>query len=330
MSQTMLNVYDLETRRKTAVLQNAFNIVETHELNQIYSLTFTLPSNDEKVQYCQPRHFIRWGDDGELYRIKGIKQNDSDTGTVVYDCEHVITTLCDNLLFGSYSYGGGSIKTSDVITWLLNQQKVKNWTLGSCDFSRKFEYGWEQENLLNALYAIPKEFSTPYKWEFDTTVYPWKISLKIIDGSKHPEYYLRAKRNILSSGKTADFADICTRIYPLGYGEGINQLNIKDVNNGKAYLQSPDSIISQYGLVEKVLVDRRFENPESLKAYARTMLDNLQTPAFSRSFDITDLYPMTMQDLDNAEVGKICRLTEDGTNAYITKTVHQWDEAGSL
>ena len=45
---TMLNVYDRQTRKKTAVLQNAFDIVETHELNQIYLLSFSLPSTDEK------------------------------------------------------------------------------------------------------------------------------------------------------------------------------------------------------------------------------------------------------------------------------------------
>ncbi len=145
-----------------------------------------------------------------------------------------------------------------------------------------------------------------------------------------PEYYLRAKSNILSSGTSAEYADICTRIYPLGYGEGVNQLTIRDVNNGLPYLQSPDTIVARYGLIEKVLVDRRFENPESLKAYAQTMLDNLQTPHFARTFDVTDLYPLTSQNLDDAEVGKVCKMTGDGSIAYITKTVHQWDEAGSL
>lgn len=330
MSKTMLNIYDFTSKRKTAVLQNAYDIVETHELNQIYTLTFTLPSTDEKVKYCQPRHLVRWGDDGELYRIKAVQQTDNDTGTIVYECEHVVTTLCDSLLFGSYTYGGGNIRTASVINWLLNQQKTRNWVLGKCDFDRRFEYGWEQENLLNALYAIPKEFSTPYKWEFDTTGFPWKISLRKIDDSVNPEYYLRAESNILSSGTSADYADICTRIYPLGYGEGVNQLDIRSVNNGLPYLQSPDNIIKQYGLVEKVLVDRRFENPESLMAYAQTMLDNLQTPSFSRSFDVTDLYPLTIQNFDNAEVGKICKMTGDGTIAYITKTVHQWDDVGNL
>lgn len=326
---TMLNVYDLN-RKKSAVLQNAFSIIETHELNQIYTLSFSLPADDEKTQFCQPRHFVRWGEDGDLYRIKAPKYSESNTSVITYECEHVITTLVDNVMFGSFQYGGASVKTSAVITWLLNQQKVQNWQLDQCDFDRKFEYLWEQENLLNALYSIPKEFAQPYKWVFDTTVYPWRISLKAIDPTVNPEYYLRARSNILASGTDADYANICTRIYPLGYGEGVNQLNIKEVNNGVAYLQSPQTYINKYGIIEKVLVDRRFENAESLKAYAQSMLDLYQEPTMSRSFDVTDLYQLTSQPWDNAEVGKICKMTQDGTVAYITRTTRQHDKAGDL
>ena len=327
---TMLNVYDRQTRKKTAVLQNAYNITETHELNQIYTLSFSLPSTDEKNQFCLPRHFVRWGDNGELYRIKAPRVDEGNVGTVTYECEHVITTLCDSVMFGSFQYGGASVHTRATINWLLSKQKQQDWVLDVCEFDRKFEYLWEQENILNALYSIPKEFAQPYKWTFDTTVYPWKLSLRAIDETVKPEYYLRAKSNILASGSSADYANICTRIYPLGYGEGVNQLNIKDVNNGVAYIQSPQSIISQYGIVEKVLVDRRFENAESLKAYAQSMLDKYQTPSMSRTFAVTDLYPLTGQSWDDAEVGKICRMTQDNTTAYITKTRRVHDEAGSL
>lgn len=328
--KTLLNVYDRSTRKKTAVLQNAYDIIETHELNQIYTLSFTLPSTDEKNQYCLPRHFVRWGDNGELYRIKAPKQNESNIGTITYECEHVITTLCDSVMFGSFQYGGRSVHTAATITWLLSQQKQQDWVLDVCDFDRQFEYLWEQENILNALYSIPKEFATPYKWSFDTTVYPWKLSLKEIDPTIKPEFYLRARSNILSSGTSADYANVCTRIYPLGYGEGVNQLTIKDVNNDVPYLQSPTSIVDQYGIVEKVLVDRRFESAESLKAYAQTMLDLYQTPSMSRTFDVTDLYPLTNYNWDDAEVGKICRMTQDDTTAYITKCKWQRDKAGDL
>ena len=324
----MLNLYDLN-RRKTAVLQNAFDITETHELNKIYSLSFKIPANDEKVKFCQAFHFARYGE-GELYRIIKTDLTDSETGVLTVTCEHVIATLVDDLMFGVVQYGGGTIKTGDVINYLLEKQKQANWILSECDFDRKFEYLWEQENLLNALYAIPKEFSKAYKWTFDTHSYPWKLSLKAIDESVHPEYYLRAKRNLLSSGTGQDYADVCTRIYPLGYGEGINQLGIKEINNGIPYLQSPAGIVAQYGIKEKVLVDRRFENAESLKEYAQTMLDALQTPSMSRSFSVVDLYPITGAEIDNAEVGEICRMTGDNTTAYITRVSHVWDQPGNL
>lgn len=327
---TMLNVYDRLTHKKTAILQNAYNVIDTHELNQIYTLSFTLPSTDEKTKFCLPRHFVRWGEDGELYRIKAPKQDESDIGTITYECEHVITTLCDTIMFGSYQYGGAGVRTEETIRWLLSQQNQQDWVLDVCEFDRKFEYLWEQENILNALYSIPKEFAKPYKWSFDTTVYPWKVSLKAIDTTVKPEFYLRARSNILSSGTAADYANICTRIYPLGYGEGVNQLNIKDVNNGVPYIQSPQNIIDQYGIVEKVLVDRRFENAESLKAYAQSMLDVYQTPTMSRTFDVTDLFPLTNYDWNDAEVGKICKMVQDETIAYITKTQWQRDKAGDL
>ena len=350
---TMLNVYDRSTRKKTAVLQNAFNIVETQEINQIYSLSFTLPYDDEKNKFCLPRHFIRYGDTGELYRIKAPVVSENNTSTVTYECEHVITTLCDDIMFGSFVYGGRGVYTTATINWLLNQQKTKNWRLGTCAFSRQFEYNWEQENILNALYSIPKEFAANYIWVFDTINYPWTISLKAIDKTATPEYYLRAKSNILASGTSADYANICTRIYPLGYGEGVNQLTIKDATvtnvvksgnvniNGEVsetsttkynntYIQSPQAYIDKYGIVEKVLVDRRFEQANSLFGYAKQMLEVYQEPTMSRSFDVTDLYPITNKPLDDAQVGKICKMTGDGTVAYITRTQRRLDVAGDL
>lgn len=341
---TLLNVYDRATRKKTAVLQNAFDIVETQELNQIYSLTFTLPAEDNKNIFCQPRHYVRYGDNGELYRIKSPKVSENNTSTVTYECEHVITTLCDTVMFGSYTYGGKGIYTTDVITWLLNQQNTKDWKLGECDFTRQFEYNWEQENILNALYSIPQEFVNQHMWVFDTTSYPWTISLKLISKNVTPEYYLRAKSNILSSGSSADYANICTRIYPLGYGEGVNQLTIKGAtvdNEGnavavggttynKTYIDAPQTYIDKYGIVEKVLVDRRFEQANTLYGYAQRMLDVYQEPTMSRTFDVTDLHQITNKPMDDAHVGKVCKLTVDNTKAFITKTVRHWDVAGDL
>ena len=326
---TKLNVYDLN-RKKTAILQNAYNIVETQTLNKIYTLTFSLPATDEKAGFCLPFHYVRWGEKGELYRIIKSGVSESDITTLNVSCEHVIATLCDDIMFGVEQYGGAEVATEEVINYLFSKQKTQNWRLKSCAFEMNYEYLWEQENILNALYSIPKEFATPYKWSFDTTVYPWLISLEPIDETIKPQYYIRAKRNLLGSSTQQNFADICTRIYPLGYGEGVNQLNIRDVNGGVPYLQAPDNVIEQYGIKEKVLVERQFESAESLKAYAQTMLNSLQSPSMSRTFDVVDLYEITSADIDNAKVGNICKMTVDDTISYITKTVRTLDKAGDL
>lgn len=329
MTQPFINIYD-RSISKTAVLQNAWQIVESQELNQIYRLKFSLPSDDVKNEFCEPFHFVRHGDSRQLYRIHKTDRQEAATGQITYECEHAVTTLCDTLLFGSYTYGGTGYRTKAAIQWLLSKQKIQNWKLGKCDFDEAYEYLWEEENLLNALYSIPKPFTSPYKWVFDCRSYPWTLSLKRIDETADPEFYIRAKRNLLSSGVSQDSSDICTRIYPLGYGEGVNQLTIKDVNNGKTYLEAPAAVIQKYGIIERVLVDRSFENAESLKAYGQKMLDELSSPTAERSFDVVDLYPITSADIDQAEVGKICKMTGDNSIAYITRTERVLDEQGNL
>ena len=52
-----------------------------------------------------------------------------------------------------------------------------------------------------------------------------------------------------------DPQNIVTRLYPLGYGEGINQLNIKGVNDGVPYIQSPKEITDKYGIIERVWIE---------------------------------------------------------------------------
>ena len=331
----MINVYD-RNLRKTAVLQNAFSVKETHILNGIYEFEFSMPLEDTKVEFCKPFNFVRWNDDGALYRIIKHTDKNSDTGIISFYCEHAICTLVDNVLFGSYGIvdlqaytGANVVYTESWLQWLLSKQTVKRWQLGTCEFNRKFEYGWEQENLLNALYSVAEVFTEPYQWTFDTSHYPWTVNLVKIDSSIHPEYYIRAEKNLLEADTESDSTNIITRIFPLGYGEGINQLTIADANNGIKYLENT-AATAEYGLIEKVLVDRRFENADSLKEYAQTILDKLSVPTYSRTFSISDLYELTDTDIDKAEVGKIVKLVLDDTTTYITKTIKNYDVAGDI
>lgn len=299
----MLEVFN-KKREKLGILQNAFDIKEEKKLNSIYHFYFSLPYNDFKNSHCEAFNYIRY-DNGELYRIINKSLNKSENGSITYTCEHVIATLFDKILFGYSIDGNKGVNTSKVINNLLSRQN--DWRLGECDFKFEYEYGWEQENLLSALFSIPKPFVDKYIWKYDTTSYPWKVSLKKINENADPELYIYNKKNMLNISKQSDLRDICTRIYPLGYGEGVNQLNISKVNNGKLYIESPPDIIKKYGIIERSWIDRRYEDALSLKQAAISMLNELQEPITEYTVDYAQV---SKSFFDKAEVGKIVKIVD--------------------
>lgn len=324
----MIEVFD-KSRKKVAILENAYGVTEREEINSVASLTFSLPDTDDKNQYCHPFHFVRH-DGGQLYRIMAPAGTRSDTGSITYECEHVIATLIDDVLFGAHVVGNIGVFTQDSIQYVLDKQTETRWVLGECDFSRQFEYGWENENLLAALFSIPNRFVDPYMWTFDTSVFPWVLNLKLIDETAIPQFYIRAGKNLLQREFTSASQDVCTRLYCLGYGEGINQLTIADVNNGVPYLQSPQAYIDKYGLITRIWVDRRFEDAASLKERGQAILSELQDPRLSVTVSAADLYQMTQADYDKAEIGRITLLAEDGIKTYITGITRNWDTPGDM
>lgn len=321
----MINVYN-KNRQKVAVLQNAFDVTETIKINAVSELSFSLPSTDEKAALCQPYFYVRYGNDGDLYRIISAETDESDVSVTVYSCEHVIATLIDKVLFGTHIVGGIEVPTADVINGVLAGQS--DWVLGECDFSFQYEYALENENLLGALFSVPELFVDPYVWKFNTNVYPWVVSLKRIDDSITPQCYLRAKKNILSSTNGADSAQICTRLYLLGAGEGVNQVTVSSINGGLPYIQNDDAI-AQYGVIERIFVDSSFDEPASLLERGRALLAGYSSPQYSRSFSVIDLYPLTNDALDKAVVGNIVKL-EDGTKTYITQVQYNRDVPGDM
>lgn len=315
----MLEVYDINLK-KQAILQNAFGINEEIVKNNISHLRFSLPYNDKKIKYCKPFHFVRFGKN--LYRILPSNYDWNSTPTIEFECEHVIATLIDELMYGDFVVGNLGVYTSDVINFVLNKQKKKNWVLGVCEFSRQFEYGWSHESLLSALFSIPNCFVDPFIWEFDTSSYPWVVSLKKLDVDAVPSLYVRKGKNMISLKRSSDPTNICTRLYAHGYGEGINTLTFADINDGKPYIDSPQEYIEKYGLKTRLWVDRRYENKESLLEAARAMLDELQEPLYEYEVEFIEV---DKSFYNKAEVGRAVKLITDGVDYKTYITAVSWD-----
>lgn len=308
-------IFDRSMKR-LAFLDNAVSVSYSMEINSLWTATFTLPADDDKNAYCAPLNFVEIFDGDEridLFRIIGEDLERSDGATRFYNCEHVLATLLSDVLFQYHQYGGGGIKTADVLNYVLARQTTRNWVLGDCDFKRYFEYNWENSTLLAALFAVPECFDTEYMWKWDTTVYPWTISLVAPPDTLKSE--IRYAKNMTSIVKTVDASGIANRIYALGYGEGVNQLTISSVNNGIPYVEDAMSI-QQYGLCSSILVDSRYQVAENLKGYAEQLLAELKEPYISYEIGAIDLHRLTGDAFSKFRPGEIVRVVDeaDGVN----------------
>lgn len=309
----IIKVYDRDMN-KLAYLHNAYAIGYSLELNKLWNATFTLPADDSKNIYCQPFNYVEIFDGSErieLFRIMPSTLTRNTKGDIVYKCEHVLATLLDDVMFKYHQMGNIGVGTAQVIRYILDQQLVKRWQLGQCDFDRRFEYKWENENLLAALFSVPQPFDEKYRWEFDTTGSVWRINLKRLSTEFKADITYR--KNMLEIKKTVDPTSIVTRLYCLGYGEGDNQLGIESVNNGIPYLES-NGATTTWGIKQSILVDRRFENPETLKAYGQSLLDELKHPYISYEVSAIDLYRLSPTKHLRFLPGDIVRINDTEDN----------------
>ena len=308
-------VFDRNMKR-LAYLDNAMSVGYTLETNSLWTATFTMPADDPKTEYCTPLNYVEIFDGDEridLFRIIGEDLERSDGATRFYNCEHVLATLLNDVLFQYHQCGGTGVRTAEVLNYILNRQTTQNWVLGSCDFERFFEYNWENSTLLAALFAVPECFDSDYLWTWDTTGYPWSLSL--VAPSDRLKSEIRYAKNMTEIRKSRDDTGLANRIYALGYGEGVNQLTISSVNNGRPYVEDALSI-EKYGLCSSILVDTRYEVEKNLKAYAEQILRESAEPYYSYEIGAIDLHRLTGDAFSRFWPGEIVRIVddEDGVN----------------
>lgn len=311
--ENIIRVYD-RNMKKLGYLQNAYNTGYELPLNELWYATFTMPADDIKNQYCQPFHFVEIFDGRErieLFRIMPSTLTRNTKGDIVYQCEHVLATLLDDVLFKYHQIGNIGVGTVHVLRYILDSQIDKRWQLGICEFDRRFEYKWENENLLAALFSVPQPFNEGYRWEFDTTGTIWRIHLKRLPTKFKAD--ITYKKNMTEIQKLVDPTTIVTRLYCLGYGEGDNQLGIESVNNGIPYLES-NGQTTTWGIKSSILVDRRFENPETLKAYGQSLLNQLKHPYKSYTTRAVDLYRKSPEKYERFFPGDIVRIIDREDN----------------
>ena len=302
-------LYDIDMKR-IAYLERATRIGYKKVLNGLWTAKFELPADDPKTTLCQPMRYVEIYDGPQvgLFRITNKTITRQDSGNLIaYYLEHVLATLMDSLLYRYHQIGNIGVFTTEVLSYILSKQDQPRWQLGQVEFDRQFEYSWENENLLAALFSVPKPFDQDYQWTWNTASQPWTLNL--VEASNQEGQEIAAGRNLKSLTFTEEVNHLTTRLYPLGQGEGINQLGIETVNpTGLPYIDA--ETIGTYGLITRVWADRRYESPETLYAAAVEMLKNLSQGRVAVSIAAADLAKYTRVESDQIEIGLPLRIKD--------------------
>ena len=172
--------------------------------------------------------------------------------------------------------------------------------------------------MLNALFSIPKCFDSDYHWTYDTDSYPWTISLVRADDVRNCE--VRYGRNEQSIKRGRDISNLCTRLYCMGSGEGVNQTSIRTVNpTGKSYIDSPN--ISKYGVISKLLTDSSISDEATLFAKGKAYLRELENPMYSYTVKALDFHRVTGLEWDLIDEGKLVRLNDTRAKLDLDKRI---------
>ena len=297
------------------VLENATNISLTKPKNDLHAIEFELPFEDPKNDICDT-FFIVEAFNGEVskgkYRI--LDEPDAEITApgepIRYYCEHVIAFLVNDALNGYFEIGGDGINTRTVIEALLAKQPVTRWVLGTCDFAHEFKYSWENTNLLDAIFSVPKLFAEKYHWTYDTTTYPWTLNLVEQDTSRACE--IRRKKNMRSIVRAKDSTMLCTRLYCKGYGEGVNQLGIEKATAntlGLPYIDADTQ--ATYGIVASHFIDLTITDADALYAKGLMVLDSIKNPWFTYRAQALELQRITGRAWDAFEEGTFVHLVDE-------------------
>ena len=325
---------------RLAYLENAYDVNYHMKMNTYSLCGFNLPKNDAKAKYIKQGHFIEIYDNGErlaLFRIvKQKRSKDKDDAHIEVTCMHAIHMLQDKVMFHLNNKEISGHTTADVINYVLNfpdeetgEPKQTDWLLDRCDFNVQIDYSFENMTIYDALASIPKNWNQEYMWQYDTSSYPFKISLLKVDDNIKSE--IRSGKNLIKMSWDEDYRDLANKIYALGKGEGINQVNLVNARdlesdpvttNYQYYIKDDDSI-SEHGVVESIVFDRSIEQKEYLMMLAKKTLETYKSAPKEYTVQAADIYSVTHNKNDRFKIGDKCRVVDTELGEDITGRIYE-------
>ena len=287
----ILEVTDLNLN-KIGAITNVWNAEQEDVLNGAGSLKFSMVLEalnietldvepNKQVEWIRHHTFIRVMED-DRYIFTGIpstiEKEEMEHGELVahVQCYGAMAWFTRfNVRNRKYT----NTHPRDIVKDLLGLQSLIQ--MGNIEATQPITIEFSYEDLMTALFKLVEILGG------DMYVDPHNMTLNWVNqlGGTGPE--IRYQRNMRFIRIKSENAAHFTRIIPLGYGEGINQLTIKSVNDGKDYLDA--DTIEEYGVIEFAWANKEIKDAATLKRAAQKLLDEHKYPTLAYETDMIDL-----------------------------------------
>jgi phage minor structural protein len=283
-----------------AVLENAYDVIITGEINGIDTLEFSLPFRGEKRKYLENEKQVKVGDDA--YRIRTITDEKNEQGTA-------ITSVYAEAAF--YDLGFSTKKaeitfnadTADVpMAYALHDT---GWTVGTVNKQTKRTWTCQEKNAL----AILRKVQDLHGGDLIFDNANKTVSLLTFSGTDSGALFCY-KKNMKSIKRVIDTQSLITRLY--AYGK--DGMTFASINEGKEYVE--DTTYTNEIRVS-TLDCSNFTNPYQMLEYAEMRLADYATPRISYVLNAMDLSVLTGYEHESWKLGDIVTVRDDELNISV-------------
>ena len=287
-----------------AILENAYDIIVTGEINGEDTLTFSIPFRDSKRKYLENEKKIQIVDD--VYKVRTItdvKDSTGNTVTQVY-AEAEFYDLTFSVRKEEKKFDA---ETADIaMAYALADTE---WSVGTVNVTSKRTWTSTEKNALSILRSVANLHGGDLVFDCPNRL----VHLLTVNG-KDSGALFAYKKNMKSIERVVDTRSLVTRLYAVG----ANGMTFADINNGKAYLED----FTYSSEVRITTLDcSSFTNPYQMKEYTAMRLAEYCKPSVSYVLNAMDLSVLTGYEHEAWNLGDYVRVEDKDLGLSVTTRI---------
>lgn len=287
-----------------AVLENAYDIIVTGEINGEDTLSFKLPYRDSKRSYIDSEKKIQIVTD--IYKVRTVtdtKDTDGGSVTEVY-AEAEFYDLTFSVLKEEKSFEAEYPETA--MAYALSGTE---WSVGTVNVRTKRTWTSSEKNALSILRNVADLHGGDLVFDCANRL----VHLLTVNG-KDSGALFAYRKNMKSIQRVVDTRSLVTRLYAFG----ADGLTFADINNGKPYVED-------YTYTREIRISTldcsSFTNPYQMKEYAEMRLAQYAKPTISYVLNAMDLSVLTGYEHEAWELGDYVRVEDKELGISVTTRI---------